>query len=86
MFNIVEDLIRFFEENRSNTENKDLFYERNGCKIGFTDVWMIVQEVQNLREWLEMQNEKVAQLEDFVRLLRKENQEIRGLNEQKGEL
>ena len=81
MNDFISDLINFVETNRGSEKQNTLVFEIDGCKISFTYAWLIAQEIQTYREWVKKQNENCEQLQDYVRLLRKENQELKGEND-----
>ena len=72
----------FFGRGYTHDEYKDLYYvdELNGVKIPYYDVEDIVNGYYGLQEQNTNLYEELDEKEAFIRLLRKENQELRGQN------
>ena len=70
----------FYERNYTHEQFKELYYEdeQNGVKIPYHDVEDIVNGYYGGQELNERLYEELSEKDDYIRLLRKENQELRG--------
>ena len=82
MDNIIEMLRRFVESNM-NYENRDeLTAQYNGITVSYPVACDIIEYIECLELVGKDRNNRIDELEDYNRLLRKENEELR--NEIKG--
>lgn len=77
MDNIIEALRRFVESNM-NYENRDeLTAQYNGITVSYPVACEIIEHIECLELVGKNRNKRIDELEDYNRLLRKENEELR---------
>ena len=77
MSDFLDRLIAFVTDNAVSEQHDTLYFEYSNSKISYFNAWEIVTELKGYKEAVERFIEEADELKDFVRLLRKENQELK---------
>ncbi len=82
MSNFIEQLKNWYDTVVKNYETDkwyDIYFEENKIRLPFYTVEEIINEIYGTKEYANTLEEMLAERDDFVRLLRKENKELREL-------
>ena len=77
MDNFLEKLLEFIKENEKTKDKQDLYFEYSNSKMSYWNAYWVAREINDLKEWVTELSDKLAMFEDFIRLLRKENFELK---------
>lgn len=80
MSNFVEKLKEFVNNNKDSEENNTMWFEYANCKITYSVAWSIVSKLSSYELHIDTIHSGLELLQDYTRLLRKENLELRGVN------
>ena len=77
MDNFLEKLLEFIKENEKTKDKQDLYFEYSNSKMSYWNAYWVAREINDLKELVTELSDKLAMFEDFIRLLRKENFELK---------
>lgn len=77
MDNFLEKLLEFIKENEKTKDKQDLYFEYSNSKMSYWNAYWVAREINDLKELVTELSDKLAMFEDFIRLLRKENYELK---------
>lgn len=81
MSNFIEQLKKWYDtviEHYEEEKRWNIYFEENKTRLPFYTVEEIINEIYGTKEYCEQLEEMLAERDDFVRLLRKENKELKG--------
>lgn len=80
MIDFIERLKEFVTTNKDAEQKDTMWFEYANCKITYSVAWSIVSELSSYELHIDTIHSELELLQDYTRLLRKENLELRGGN------
>lgn len=77
MYNLIEELKKFVNEYMNNKDKYSMVYEDEEIRIKYKQAEFIVEQVEQLEVTCDSIMKSISLYEDYNRLLRKENEELK---------
>lgn len=77
MYNLIEELKKFVNEYTNNKDKYSMVYEDEEIRIKYKQAEFIVEQVEELETTCDSIMKSISLYEDYNRLLRKENEELK---------